>query len=430
MRPHSEHDRQAGLFLSALVILITDGGTPRQPTRPPSELFGSSSCFVRASDRAAPSHVAIGEPALQGLSLPGRVWVFSGTTLERLCVLSSRLGSASFGSECEDVGDQNGDGVSDVAVSAPDTAWEQSGPPRVEIVSLVDGSCIRTLASEANETEFGTTVVNVGDVDGDGADDLLVRAVLQTRGHGDHPRFVLFSGKSAGRIAVIDGAKWNVRSHGRPACRLPDLDGDGVPEFALTLDGAVRVYSGKGCACLFQCESSKDIEDFGHALCAVGDVDGDGTRDFAIGCPYRAKQLGGSIRIRSGKTGDELSLIRGEDAQEAGFGYAMDAFRDFDGDGVEDLLTCRYHWLSSRWMVLSTTTGTRLLPSGRLTGPVPEAGWRLAVDRSGQVEHRFLASCFSFEKWSGDQGVHLYSGVDGSELHAWTLASVRASTLK
>src|SRR5204863_1071151 len=142
------------------------------------------------------------------------------------------------------------------------------------------GSCIRVLTSESNESDFGLPMVNVGDVDGDRTDDLLVRTIVTRADGRKHARFILFSGTSTKRSFSIEGEKGKERLYyGRPACRLPDLDGDGVAEFAITIDDEVRVYSGSTHAMLFRCEPTLENEDFGHALCAVGDVDGGGIPD-------------------------------------------------------------------------------------------------------------------------------------------------------
>jgi hypothetical protein len=161
-------------------------------------------------------------PAEFGLE---RLWaVNGGDGSEGFLLNHADLGQA--GNVVGGGGDMNDDGIADVIVGAPiarpfgryqaGRAFVYFGhagpyPAEVELTSLLpenggDGTRGFVVSGPQVEGEAGTNVANAGDVNGDGADDLLVTSLLTGFGH-----------FSPGNAYLI---------FGRPA----DADGDGVPQ--------------------------------------------------------------------------------------------------------------------------------------------------------------------------------------------------------
>jgi hypothetical protein len=207
------------------------------------------------------------------------------------------------------------------------------------------------LDGEEAEATFGSAVVGVGDVDGDGVPDLAVGAP-QTLGPG--------GGYLDGRVFVYSGAtkallyQLNpVRSRGFFGARLApagDLDGDGVPDLivgapATSSDnqygvGSVLAFSGASGESLFVFLGDEGGTYMGSAVAGVGDLDGDGVPEIVIGTPYgtgRGPYGGGVVTVRSGSNGAVLYEFDGSDSGDF-LGRAAAGIGDVDGDGVPDLL--------------------------------------------------------------------------------------------
>src|SRR5207244_2655019 len=143
-----------------------------QDARPWS--FGCSIAMCGDLDADGCSEFAIGAASMQPGGEEGRVFIYSGRT----GALVRTLGPSAFGSigwGLANVGDHDGDGLDDIAVSLenPDL-----GTGCVEIRSSRDGSCLRRFLGRRDEASFGDRIVAIGDVDLDGTGDLLVHALL------------------------------------------------------------------------------------------------------------------------------------------------------------------------------------------------------------------------------------------------------------
>lgn len=128
---------------------------------------------------------------------------------------------------------------------------------------------------------------------------------------------------------------------------LPDLDGDGVTEYAVSdpgggfHTGTVDVFSGGTGATLFTIQGS-GTGTFGVAIGDAGDVDGDGISDLLVGDPSfddpnQTFMMEGAVRTYSGKDGTLMREWFGSgDSSRAG--NIVASLDDVDGDGVPDML--------------------------------------------------------------------------------------------
>lgn len=229
----------------------------------------------------------------------GRVRVFEGGTYNEIGRWSTFAASgARFGSSIMAIADVNGDGINEMAVGAPG-----DGAGRVYILDpTVSGGAgiLAEIVGTKDGDEFGASLANLGDLNGGGRDELLV---------GAPGRFVgLTSGIPTGRVEAIDGESYTMMwakngsafGYVGETVAAADLDGDGFKS-ALFIDGAtllgqparVRAYDG----------SSGIEETFfdawpadSRAVLASGlDVDNDGGEDFLVGLPQLENDKGGQL---------------------------------------------------------------------------------------------------------------------------------------
>ncbi|MBC7836031.1 MAG: FG-GAP repeat protein [Phycisphaerales bacterium] len=204
-----------------------------------------------------------------------------------------------FGYAVAAIGDINGDGAADFAVSAPgnqDGAGAWIGDPgALYLYSGANLALIRTI--DDGFAGFGAAIINVGDANGDGVSDFAIGspAFDDAPDDGDaslHGRVTLYSGVTFGAIRTLTGNAgaelgWALSTAG-------DVNGDGLADILVGAPGANRafVYSGANGAILRTFTGENPGDRFGHAV--VGGVDvpetqdsniGDGFVDFFIGAP-------------------------------------------------------------------------------------------------------------------------------------------------
>ncbi len=191
-------------------------------------------------------------------------------------------------------------------------------------------------------------------MDGDGDGDVLVGApdydgpnALTDK---DWGRVVLYSGNNGLALETILGDDEGDRL-GSALAGLPDLTGDGRPEFAIGLPGndvgspfsiqdagSVQVYSGPTQALLFTVNGSSGSEAAGSSVCSLGDTDLDGLLEFAVGRPGWSSDRG-RVTVHEGPAGTLVATHLGPQYTPAdAYGSAVCGAGDVDKDGHVDLL--------------------------------------------------------------------------------------------
>jgi FG-GAP repeat protein len=249
---------------------------------------------------------------------------------------------AEFGNSLANAGDVDGDGIDDLLVGEP--RYDNSGVTDVGRVSVYSGAnhtLIRTHVGAAASDQFGSKVASAGDVDLDGFADYVVGAPWASVGGGtSNGTVVLYSGATGNVIWSISGG--NGDELGWAVAGMDDVNGDLKPDLlvsSITL-GTVTAYDDK--AHVIYTVSGSAANDFGLAVATCGDLDGDGLRDFLIGEPLYSnlfpKRLGcGRVHACSGASGAELFSFIGASANDL-IGISVSGIGDVDGDRIPDLL--------------------------------------------------------------------------------------------
>src|SRR5688572_6875893 len=119
------------------------------------------------------------------------------------------------------LGDVDGDAVPDFAAGAPEWTGSPTPAGRIVVVSGRDGRIVRTFRNETGAPNFGAHVAPAGDLDGDGARDILLTA---------HGLVEVRSGKTGELLLRIGEAG----EEPRKAVGIGDADGDAVPDLAVS----------------------------------------------------------------------------------------------------------------------------------------------------------------------------------------------------
>lgn len=273
--------------------------------------------------------------------------------------------SVNYASFPAGAGDVDGDGVGDLLVGAPGAfapmdadagmgvelagaAYLVLGP--VQGVRMLEGADARFYGMDPNGG-LGGALDGVGDLDGDGFDDIAIGGPRVDAGFTDNGALYLFYGPVTGRLttddadATIVGASGQARL-GSSVSGVGDLNGDGRPDFMVGAPGDNEAYLFEGrrysdtvevteAIATFTTESA--AVHFGTSVANAGDLTGDGRPEVAIG------NLGGPLWVFSepfeGRVTDDpdrpgVFLVRGE-AVKASFALGG----DIDGDGIADIVS-------------------------------------------------------------------------------------------
>ncbi len=313
-------------------------------------------------------------------------------------IVLGETASGLLGASVSGAGDINGDGVDDLIVGSAmyggtgvgaEQAFVILGKPSTDSFGAVlsptnltgaDGFALNGVpGSVGASSAFGDAVSAVGDVNGDGFDDVLISAPAYANNQG--AAYIVFGSSddrppsadidaevAAGRATLITGADFVALGNEVSGA---DVNGDGLKDIILSTNGTVAGAGVSvvifGAAALpgqtidpvsldgtngFITLTSGTSDQFGREVSFVGDVNGDGFDDVAFGA-QGATSLGsaasGAVYVLFGSQAGfdpliNLSTLTGENGfvlqgfEGEGLGGVIEAAGDVNNDGIDDFL--------------------------------------------------------------------------------------------
>ncbi|MCE9596241.1 MAG: hypothetical protein K8S98_18780 [Planctomycetes bacterium] len=255
----------------------------------------------------------------------------------------------SFGWSVAAVGDVDADGVDDFAIGSPFADVNGADSGEVRVYSGRTLAVLRSWAGLGAKDGFGYSVAGVGDVDGDGFDDVIVGApgssdlydfgywpIVHGAGYAQ-----IFSGQSGVVLHHLSGSTSSA-ALGASVAGGFDVDGDSISDVLIgapgsfSTSGYVLVVSGATGATI---RTHTGGESLGYGTCLLGDLDGDGRSEYVLGEPRWNPANGGlgRVYVHDGATGAALWTKAGSTFGQQ-FGWTVARVGDQNGNGKADFL--------------------------------------------------------------------------------------------
>jgi len=290
----------------------------------------------------------VGAPGtrVNGMNSAGAVMVYSGADGSELYRKTGSAALDLFGSHVSAAGDVNQDGVPDFVVGLFHVdVGGLNNAGTAKVYSGATGALLYQFNGTALYQGLGRGATGAGDVNNDGFDDIIMGAISGTL----IDSALVFSGADGSQLYALQGAGNDY--HGISVDGLGDINGDGFDDLlvgasradsqGLSNNGSLLVYSGFDGSVLHQVDGINSDDNLGGTVSSAGDFDGDGITDFmgaAQGVDHNGLDLAGSVFIYAGASGALISEIAFEEEGGTLRSFSLDFIGDLSNDGYSDIV--------------------------------------------------------------------------------------------
>ncbi len=250
-----------------------------------------------------------------------------------------------LGRSVASAGDVNGDGYDDLIIGAPkfdDGASADVGRAYIYYGgNIIDNSVDVILTGDGTVNFFGISVSTAGDVNGDGYADVIVGSSSSSTGK----CYIFFGGVSMNN--AVDVTMSNIGNFGESVSDAGDVNGDGFDDVIVgawadnSLTGKSYIFYGgstmNNTADVIMSEDPSNV--FGWSVSTAGDVNGDGFSDVIVGAWANNSSTGKSYIYFGGTSMNNIAdvTISGEISANK-FGVSVSTAGDVNGDGFSDVI--------------------------------------------------------------------------------------------
>lgn len=280
---------------------------------------------------------------------------FGGNTMDNVADVTM-IGETSFGISVSGAGDVNNDGFDDVIIGANQyNNWQGRAYLFLGGVTM-DNIVDVTMTGIASINDFGSTVSDAGDVNGDGYDDVIV-GTNKTNGSAGYA-YIYLGGSIMDNIADVTLKGTGNRS-GCFVSNAGDVNNDGFDDVMTGdsyMNGDYTIFRARAYIYLggtnmdsipdVTMSSDNSSNFFNVCISYLGDINNDGFSDVALGNPGFNKKQGRVYVYFGGNNMDSIpdGVLTGE-AIENYFGISISDLGDVNNDGFDDIIIGAHEFL-------------------------------------------------------------------------------------